>query len=69
MIRATPLKEHAVRRRDGRYECARCGVMLDVPDQAQVRTMIMQSSGKPAVRAILADGKEIHRCERDRTQA
>ena len=40
--------------------------MLDVPDQAQVRTMIMQSSGQPAVRAILVDGKEIHRCERDR---
>jgi hypothetical protein len=55
-----------VRRRDGRYECARCGVMLDVPDAAQVRTMIMQSSGQPAVRAILVDGKEIHRCERDR---
>ena len=28
--------------------------------------MIMQSSGQPAQRAILADGKEIHRCERDR---
>ena len=55
-----------MRRRDGRYECARCGAMLDVPDRAQVRTMIMQSSGQPAVRAILADGKEIHRCERDR---
>jgi len=69
VIRAAPLKENAVRRRDGRYECARCGVMLDVPDHAQVRTMIMQSSGEPAVRAILVDGKEIHRCERDRTQA
>jgi hypothetical protein len=43
--------------------------MLDVSDQAQVRTMIMQSSGQPAVRAILADGKEIHRCERDRSTA
>jgi hypothetical protein len=40
--------------------------MLDVPERAQVRTMIMQSSGEPAVRAILVDGKEIHRCERDR---
>lgn len=40
--------------------------MLEVSDRTKVRTMLMQSSGQPAVRAILADGKEIHRCDRDR---
>lgn len=40
-----------------------CGEILDVADEAKVRTMLIQTSGKPPTRAILVDGKEIHRCE------
>ena len=32
-------------------------------DHAQARTMTLISRGKPAVRVILLDGKEIHRCQ------
>jgi hypothetical protein len=51
----------------GRYKCARCGAALDMSDHAQARIMTLISRGKPAVRVILLDGKEIHRCQlRDR---
>jgi hypothetical protein len=39
-----------------------CGDILDVADAAKVRTMLIQSSGTSTMRAILVDGKEIHRC-------
>jgi hypothetical protein len=39
-----------------------CGDILDVADAARVKTMLIQSSGTPTMRAILVDGREIHRC-------
>jgi hypothetical protein len=51
-----------MRRKGDRYECAMCGEILDVADAAKVRTMLIQGSGTPTMRAVLVDGKEIHRC-------
>ena len=53
-----------MRLRGGSYECALCGAPLDgVTEQTHVRTMLAQSSGTPKVRSLLADGRELHRCE------
>ena len=52
---------------DGRYECAYCGAVLDLPSDAEPMVVFHASSGRPNVRVISLDGNEIHRCEvRDR---
>lgn len=45
-----------------RYKCALCGAALAVSDETRVRTMIVMTGGQPTARAVLVDGKEIHRC-------
>jgi hypothetical protein len=54
-------------RRTGEHiECLWCNATLDgVPEGARIRTALMQSGGGPTERAILVDGREIHRCERN----
>ena len=55
-----------MRRRGDIYECALCGAVLDVRDDARSQTMLIQASGEPTVRVVLVEGVEIHRCEVDR---
>jgi hypothetical protein len=51
---------------DGRYQCVLCGAVLDIgPDDP--REVIVASSGKPNMRALVLGGKELHRCAADPT--
>jgi hypothetical protein len=45
-----------------------CGEILDVSDTAKVKTMLIQGSGTPTMRAVVVDGKEIHRCAVDQSR-
>jgi hypothetical protein len=47
---------------DGRYECALCGTLVDVPEDANPVVMLKSASGTPTLRTIVADGKEVHAC-------
>jgi hypothetical protein len=48
---------------DGRYECAVCHAVLDVPEGVLPQVEIQATSGKPNVRVLRINGTEIHRCE------
>jgi len=48
---------------NGAWQCLYCQAELDVPDGRQPRPMLIGQSGKPNVRVLILDGKEIHRCE------
>jgi hypothetical protein len=52
-----------VRKGDGRYECAYCGAILDVSAEDVPTVVFHASSAKPLMRVVLANGREIHRCE------
>jgi hypothetical protein len=54
-----------MRLRNGHYECAYCGAELDIPPGAQPRVTFHAASGKPNVRVLQVEGREIHRCELD----
>ena len=47
---------------DGRYECALCGEVLEIPLGAEPTIVIHAASGKPNTRVISVDGVEVHRC-------
>jgi hypothetical protein len=47
---------------DGRYECALCGEVLDIPFGAEPTVVLHAASGRPNVRVISVDGVEVHRC-------
>jgi hypothetical protein len=47
---------------DGRYECIYCGEILDIAKRAVPVVIIKSGSGKPSMRSLLVDGKEIHAC-------
>jgi hypothetical protein len=49
--------------RNGGYKCSSCGMALDIPAGAKLRTMIVGASGKPNMHVLVVDGKEVHRCE------
>jgi hypothetical protein len=51
-----------MRLRDGRYECARCGAVLDVTVDEEPNVTIHATGGGPNVRVLTLDGREIHRC-------
>jgi hypothetical protein len=53
----------SMRLHDGRYECAHCGAVLDIPLMNDPRVMIRAASGQPNVRVLFLDEREIHRCE------
>jgi hypothetical protein len=52
-----------MRLKDGRYECAHCGAVLDVPVVQDPVVVIHAASGQPTVRVLTYEGREIHRCE------
>ena len=56
----------AMREREGRYECAHCGAVIDVPRHARPRVIIQMASEEPLVRVLTLNGKEVHRCEIER---
>ena len=47
----------------GRYTCAHCGAVLDIPVVDVPTVTIHAASGKPNIRVLTYDGAEIHRCE------
>jgi len=49
-----------MRLHDGRYEC---GDVLDIPVTNDPKVVIVAASGQPNMRALLFEGREIHRCE------
>ncbi len=52
-----------VRRSGGRTECALCGATLfGITATAKIQKVIVGASGQENMRAIVVDGKEIHRC-------
>jgi hypothetical protein len=51
-----------MRLHDGRYECALCGAVLEIPMHEHPRAVLTASSGKRNIRVISTSGKEIHRC-------
>jgi hypothetical protein len=46
-----------------RVGCAHCGAILDIPLTNDPRVAIHAASGKPNIRTLTLDGKEIHACE------
>jgi len=48
---------------NGTYECAQCGLVLDIPSDAHPKVTIKAASGQPTWRVLTRGGKEIHRCE------
>lgn len=48
---------------NGKWACAVCGAELDVPDGKRPTVVLIGSSGKRNVRALVIEGEEIHRCE------
>jgi hypothetical protein len=51
-----------MRHRDGRYECGRCGAVLEVPLDNEPNVTIHAAGGEPNVRVLAVNGEEIHRC-------
>ncbi len=51
-----------MRLRKGKYECELCEAVLDVPTDKKPKVVIAAASGKPMMRTIVYEGKEIHRC-------
>jgi hypothetical protein len=51
-----------VRLSNGKWECAHCGTVLDVPDDQVPMVVIHAASGKPNERVLSLDGRELHRC-------
>jgi hypothetical protein len=52
-----------MRLRDGRYVCAHCGDVLEIPLMENPRVMIRAAGGQPNIRVLYLDEDEIHRCE------
>jgi hypothetical protein len=52
-----------MRLQDGRYECALCGAVLDIPLVQNPTAVIHAASGEPNMRVLSYNGREIHRCE------
>ncbi len=49
--------------RDGRYECAHCDEVLDLPSFADPQVLMRAAGGRPNVRVLVFNGVEIHRCD------
>ena len=52
-----------MRQIDGRWVCVECGAVLDIASDENPKATIHAASGKPNVRVLVVDGKEVHRCE------
>jgi hypothetical protein len=51
-----------IQKDNGRYACALCGQVVDVPQGKQPLVVIKARSGEPNTRAITLDGVELHAC-------
>jgi hypothetical protein len=51
-----------MRLHDGRYQCALCRAILDVPLVDDPQVVVVAASGEPNIRTLVFEGKEIHRC-------
>jgi len=51
-----------VRLINGRYRCALCEAVLDIPADSRPVVVIVAASGEPNLRTIRVDGEEVHRC-------
>jgi hypothetical protein len=51
-----------MRLHDGRYECVLCGAVLEVPTDHEPLVVIKAAGGKPNIRVIVYEGKEVHAC-------
>jgi hypothetical protein len=47
---------------DGRYQCALCGAVVDLPQDAKPRIVLKSAGGEPTIRAIWYRGQELHAC-------
>lgn len=52
-----------MRLHDGRYECAYCRAILDIPLVDNPTVTMRARSGELNVRVLTFNGREIHRCE------
>ena len=52
-----------MRLHDGRYECAYCGAVLNIPLLDDPQVTINAASGEPNIRTLRFDGRVIHACE------
>lgn len=52
-----------MRLQDGRYECAYCGAILDIPLVENPTVTMHARSGEPNVRVLRFGDQEVHRCE------
>jgi len=51
-----------MRERNGNYECALCGMPLDIPVGAAPLVSIRTSSGSGAMRTLTFQGRTLHAC-------
>jgi hypothetical protein len=57
-----------MRLHDGRYECAHCGEILDIPLVDRPQVVIHAASGKPNMRALTLDGRKSTRARSTKTR-
>jgi hypothetical protein len=50
-----------VEARNSQFSCFICGAELDVPE-AQTAATIAGDSGRPTIRILSVNGREVHRC-------
>lgn len=55
-------REDEMRLFDGRWMCAACGAVIDVPHGDEPKATLHAASGQPNVRVLTVDNREIHRC-------
>ena len=53
---------HLVRLVDGKWQCANCGELLDVPPDKTPVVVVVGAGGQPTMRTLIVDGDELHRC-------
>jgi len=46
----------------GKWTCAVCGAVLDLPRGRTPQVRFHSASGKPVERVLVLDGEELHRC-------
>jgi hypothetical protein len=51
-----------MRLENGKYRCVLCQQILSVPAASRPRVIISAASGRPTMRVITYEGREIHRC-------
>jgi hypothetical protein len=48
---------------DGRYECAQCGEVLDIPSGTEPRIVMKAAAGERNVYAIQVGARDVHSCD------